>query len=262
MQIMTENDLFNDDIVTIFTDASSIVSPYPYNRYITSSGVMVYIGNNLVHSSVYLFKDSTISIAELFAVQQGVRIGYQIAKENRKNISFLFSDSSYSISGLTNWLQNWVNNSINCVFINSSRQEVSHQHIFQSIISFINYYNYNIRFVKIKGHIHENNNTDFDFLDLKFFNACKYINTKNYVFNSVNLTSNAINIIAKRNNLVDQLAASSIENLPHDCISNLPSAVESFPIQFLDIDKIGYENYIKNIKYSKGVEKENGNFNY
>lgn len=251
MQLLTTQELFNDNIVTIFTDASSISQEN--GRYLTSSAVAVFIGYRMIKSCEFIFKDSTISIAELFAVYQGVKMGYEVAQEYGIKTSFLFSDSKYSIDGLTEWLGSWVKKSHNGVFVNSNKTEVAHQHIFQSIMYFINNTNYNIRFVKIKGHV----NTEKELC-----NAINYINKNNYVFRSVRIDYHTVDEISRRNDLVDMISRESITGLPKSFISRIPSASNAFPIQFLGIGFEDYIKYINNIKYPKGVEKENGNINY
>ena len=251
MEVLTLPELFNDEIITVFTDASSIAQKH--GKYITASAVVVFLGNKIINTGVYSFKDSTISVAELFAVYQGVIMGYQVAKYYDKKISFLFSDSSFAISGLTNWLQSWIMKHDDGLFYNSSGGIVAHQHLFQSVISFINMTEYNVRLVKIRGHVSTDNNLS---------KAITYINNNNYAFSSVFLQRTVVHEISRRNNLVDEIARKSITDMTEEQQLSLPSAESAFPVHFLGINSADYNKYIKLINYTKGVRKENGRIYY
>lgn len=249
MQQLMVNDLFNDNIVSIFTDASS--KRQNNGKYTTASAVMIYIGQQLVQSNVFVFKDSTISIGELFAVYQGIIMGYEISKIHDKEISFLYSDSKYAISGLTEWLSGWVTNSQDNVFINSSFREVANQKFFHAAVSFIFNNNYNIRLVKTRGHVDN---------EASLKTAIKYINSENYVFNDVSLNDQTVREISDKNNLVDVLARDSISGELN--MSFIPSAENIFPIYFMNTTFSVFCNYANNISLYQGVRKENGSINY
>lgn len=241
MNIMKHADLFNKNTMTVFTDASCIKIHPDDKKYLTSSAVQVYIADRIISSEVYLFKESTISIAELFAVYKGVLSAYQLLNENIQ-ITHLFSDSSYSISGLTDWLKKWVYSGKDTVFYNSKSIDVANQQFYHAIISFINYYSFNIRFHKVRGHIDINIISEVE-------KAGHYINTNNYLFKENNLDENCIYTICKRNNLVDNLANSTLMgNLSN--AESFQSTKDVLPIYFLDTTASNYLHYINNIKYN------------
>ena len=247
MNLISKEDIFNNKIVNIFTDASSFLQEN--GKYITCSSVMVYVGDQLIRSEKLVFRDSTISIAELFAVYRGIVLGYEVSKLFNIEISFLFSDSAYSICGLTEWLESWVRNSSNGIMMNTSNKEVANQKIFHEAISFIVKKKYNIRLVKIRGHV---DNSD------DMIKAIRYINDKNYVFRHVKVDKNTVEEISKRNNLVDADAKKAAAYCFRLDRKSIPQASLIFPIHFFETTWEVFEEYCYYIKLNIGVKKENG----
>lgn len=227
------NEIFNERNFTVFTDASSIRQPN--GKYITSSAYMIYIGDNLIGSGVHIFRDSTISIGELYAVLQGVYNSFILYNELKPTNVYLFSDSKYSISSLTEWFPRWAKESIDGCLMSYSGKEVMNQQIIQSIISFILLNNYEIKLLKIRGHV-EN--------EKKLTVAKEYIEKNNLIFQRRGISESVNNKICYLNNMVDLLARNSIQE-PYITKVYLPSAFDmTTPIFYPVLEKDDVEKYI------------------
>ena len=101
---MRKIDLFNDNSVCIFTDASLCKKD---NITYICSGVCVYMNDLLVNQVYEILVDCTIQQGELYAILLGVREAVKytnIFKSIR-----LFSDSLTSILALRERLFRWIN---------------------------------------------------------------------------------------------------------------------------------------------------------
>ena len=136
-------------MINIFTDASIITTSY--NETIGCAGAICMEDHNLNKFEIH--RDSTNNISEISAV----RLAVELALENNLSEVNIWSDSQWSIFGLTKWIGSWVANMNNYILKNSSGESVKNQQIFLSIIKTIIDNNLHVNFYHIKGHV---NTTD------------------------------------------------------------------------------------------------------
>lgn len=172
--------------INIFTDAS--ITKTMYGETIGCSGAILMEDVNI--HKYEISRDSTNNISEIMAIKLAV----QLALENRDKFDIvnIWSDSQWSIYGLTKWIRSWMNNMENHVMMNSSRQPVKNQQIFLSIMKMIVENNLRVNFYHIKGHVDTHN--------------IKSINHAVSVFNRANnasISRDKIYKMATMNNMVD-----------------------------------------------------------
>lgn len=172
--------------LNIFTDAS--ITKTIYGETIGCAGAICMENNNLLRYEI--FRDCTNNISEISAVKLGVLL----ALENRDLYDKvnIWSDSQWSIFGLTKWIKSWVNNAVNYRLINSSGEAVKNQEIFLSIIKLIVDNNLPVNFYHIKGHVAENNIKSIDHATSVFYKS-----------NGIRISRERIYYAVKMNNLVD-----------------------------------------------------------
>lgn len=173
--------------LNIFTDASIIKTTY--GETIGCSGAILMEDNNTYKFEIT--RDSTNNIAEITAVKLAVELALQ--NKERFDVINIWSDSQWSIFGLTKWIKSWMNNMNDMhQLMNSSGELVKNQQIFLSIIKLIITNNLRVNFYHIKGHVNE---TDY-----------KSINHAISVFNKANGTGISREKIYRAvimNNMVD-----------------------------------------------------------
>lgn len=172
--------------LNIFTDAS--ITKTIYGETIGCSGAICLENKNLAKYEI--FRDSTNNISEISAVKLGVLI----ALENRDLYDKIniWSDSQWSIFGLTKWIKSWTNNAIDYRLMNSSGELVKNQQIFLSIIKLIVDNNLEINFYHIKGHVVENNIKSINHATSVFYKS-----------NGIRISRDKIYHMVQMNNLVD-----------------------------------------------------------
>lgn len=132
-------------MINIFTDASIITTSY--NETIGCAGAICMEDHNLNKFEIH--RDSTNNISEISAI----RIAVELALENNLSEVNIWSDSQWSIFGLTKWIGSWITNMDNYILKNSSGESVKNQQIFLSIIKTIIDNNLHVNFYHIKGHV-------------------------------------------------------------------------------------------------------------
>lgn len=137
--------------LNIFTDAS--ITSTIYGETIGCAGAICMENTNICKFEV--LRDSTNNISEITAIKLAV----ELALNNRDefNIVNIWSDSQWSIFGLTKWIRSWMNNIQNGIMYNSSGDPVKNQQIFLTIIKLISENNLRVNFYHIKGHVDLNN---------------------------------------------------------------------------------------------------------
>lgn len=170
--------------MNIFTDAS--ITKTIYGETIGCAGAICKEDININKFEIH--RDSTNNISEISAI----RLAIEIAINNNWKDVNIWSDSQWSIYGLTKWNRKWLSSIDNYVLKNSSGERVKNQEIFLTIMKLIIKHNLRVNFYHIKGHVDPNN--------------IKSINHAISVFN----TSNGINISRENmynavimNNMVD-----------------------------------------------------------
>lgn len=177
----------------IFTDASIITTVH--NETIGCSGAICMEDNNLNKFEIH--RDSTNNISEISAI----RLAVELAIENNLSYVNIWSDSQWSIFGLTKWIKSWFNNMDNYILKNSSGESVKNQQIFLSIIKMIINNKIHVNFYHIKGHV--------NVYDIKSINhAISVFNKSNGISISREKMYHAVNM----NNMVDMQTRTMLQN--------------------------------------------------
>lgn len=101
------------------------------------------------------FNPNTNNKAEIFAITQGLNLLYENYKvtENEfvKPILKIYSDSAYTINGITNWINSWRANG----WINSKKEPVKNKELWQELDNLVEITKkyFDIEFIKVKGHV-------------------------------------------------------------------------------------------------------------
>ena len=104
---MDTMDTKNSNIITIFTDGSSLNNGQK-NKY-QSGGIGIYIEDTKECISEKLIGKITNNIAELKACIKGIQV--IMNRENYNNeVIKIYSDSEYVINSITKWASTWIKN--------------------------------------------------------------------------------------------------------------------------------------------------------
>lgn len=157
--MLMKRDMFNNDSVCIFTDASLCKI-----NNITSvcSGACVYVGDLLIDQTFHIMHNSTIQQGELYAVLLGVLEAVKYG--NHFKYIRIFSDSLTSILAIRERIFKWVNNLDQDGNLRGfDNNIISNQDYIMHIIHMILLYNLRIEFYHNKGHInyHDTNRLNY-----------------------------------------------------------------------------------------------------
>lgn len=138
--------------INIFTDASVVQKG---SEYYTCGAAIAILGGNtdcpLKYSS-RIFK-ATNNYGEIDAILLGVLLALKLRNTFPHTRINLFSDSQISIYGLKEWLFMWARRMKDGYFYTSEGKPVANQEVFKKIIHLINYYDLDINFYHIRGHV-------------------------------------------------------------------------------------------------------------
>ncbi len=155
------DDIFNDDTLNIFTDASmskcqnETIGCYGINVATTNIELAkILFPTSLYISYTDIARYSTNNDSELRGILKGVFFALEF-RQYFKTIN-LFSDSMISIKGLKDWINNWIRNSNNGIMYSTSG-EVLNQELIKDIIFTILNNNLNINLFHQKGHVTDKN---------------------------------------------------------------------------------------------------------
>lgn len=148
MRKISENIVFNDYTLNLFTDASI---KKIQDETIGCSGVIATIGDQFVDKELALIRDTTNGDSEIKAIELGVNMAL-LYKDKVKHIN-LFSDSKTSICGLREWIFNWVTSSTGNILEKSDGQPVKNQSVYINIINTIIDNDLRINFYHQVGHV-------------------------------------------------------------------------------------------------------------
>ena len=225
--MITHSDVFNNDTLNIFTDASV----YSEDRkwFASCPGAICIIGNTIIDSNQFIVYDSTNNEGEIKAIRLGIYFALKY-RDKVKQIN-LFSDSSICIQGLNNWIYNWVNNiGRNGVLFTNSNKPVANQEIIKSIVSDIVSHDLHINFYHVKGHVDirkdediyhaikvfkTSNGLDIDYKlakQISYYNNTVDINTRNLLCNSNIISNTEMEKVIKRNINIKNLMKKFEEN--------------------------------------------------
>lgn len=99
------------------------------------------------------FQPNTNNKAEIYAIIKGLELikdNYLLTENFVKDKLTIYSDSAYTINGITSWINGWRTNN----WINSKKEKVKNKEMWQTLDAMVEYYKryFDINFVKIKGH--------------------------------------------------------------------------------------------------------------
>ena len=120
-------------------------------------GVVLLIPNKepMFYKEKLKFEPNTNNKAEIYAVIRGLELlfkNYNPFDSNDfvKNELIIYSDSSYLINGITNWINGWRANG----WINSKKEPVKNKEFWENLDNKIKFFEqeFYIEFIKVKGH--------------------------------------------------------------------------------------------------------------
>lgn len=99
------------------------------------------------------FEPNTNNKAEIYAIIQGLNLlykNYTFTQNFIKDTLTIYSDSAYTINGITNWINGWRANG----WITSSREPVKNRELWETLDNMLQQLQmcFDIEFVKVKGH--------------------------------------------------------------------------------------------------------------
>lgn len=136
----------SEDIILLYTDGACSGNPGPGGY-----AALIINGDSKVEIAGYQ-RDTTNNRMELLAVIEGLK---EIAAQAKVK---LFSDSSYVLQGLSEWMAGWERNGWKTI----NNKEVKNRDLWQQLAHLIN--NYNLEYVKVKGHSGDIHNERVDSL--------------------------------------------------------------------------------------------------
>ena len=191
------NDLFNEDTLSIFTDASV----YRDNKGYTIScpgAICVITKNNqcfILEQDFHernIISGSTNNEGEISAVALGVY--YAIKYSSQFKTINLYSDSNICVQGLNEWIFNWVKCMNKGLMYSSSGSPVANQSIISSIVNTIIEQKLNMNIFHQKGHVNINNSKSIEKAFMDFTNTNKI---------DKNIDEDIIKCISFYNDIVD-----------------------------------------------------------
>ena len=99
------------------------------------------------------FQPNTNNKAEIYAMIKGLDLlykNYQFKTDFVKDTLTIYSDSAYTINGITNWINGWRANG----WVTATKAPVKNKELWQMLDNMLESLNENfdIKFVKVKGH--------------------------------------------------------------------------------------------------------------
>lgn len=161
-----------------------------------------------------ILPDTTNNKAELIAVFNGVLLADEIRQENSEyDEIYIYSDSKFSIYGLTQWIYSWLDKKdSNGILHGSNGEPVKNQELFAMILAYLVNNKLRINFRHQAGHI----NTRSE----------KSMNNANTVFKSSNgysLFPEDIYKISLYNDMVDKNTRSKLDGINPDKYPVVPN---------------------------------------
>lgn len=143
----------NSDTFHLYTDGACSGNPGPGGY-----AALILKNDKIVEKITGSEKDTTNNRMELKAVIEGLK---RIDKGSKVE---LYSDSTYVLNGLSEWINNWKKNS----WKTASNKEVANKDLWQKLDDLAD--NFQLKFNKIKGHSGDKYNEDVDSLAKKSAN--------------------------------------------------------------------------------------------
>lgn len=188
----------------IFCDAS--IKRFNNGRVFGCSGALC----STTRDSRYIINpDSTNNKSELLAVFIGLQMARDIILYN--NIInpevYIYSDSQFTIFGLTRWINGWIRTIQNNIIYGSNKEPVKNQELFAMILRFLIENNMPVKFLHQKGHINYNKSSEL-------IKANEVFKTSNGYY----LSPEEIYKISYYNDIVDKTSRSKLDVDPNNFI--------------------------------------------
>ena len=214
------NDIFNNDTVNIFCDASIVTLK---NETIGCTGVTVVVGDNAqqVYNYQRIIRNSTNNNSEIRAIADALYFA-MVYNPNRSKKINIFSDSLICIRGLNEWIYNWVKDYHREGRLKSTSGDVKNQDIIISILNTILSNKIQVKFYHQKGHVNKSN----------IHNAMEVFKTTNHLSY---VDMDLIQKISEFNNFVDNSSRDYLYNYIQNfydpssfCCSNVIDPILNF----------------------------------
>ena len=149
------NDIFNNDTVNIFCDASIVTLK---QETVGCTGVCVVMGTNAqkVYDYQRIIRNSTNNNSEIRAIADALHFAMVYNPDRSKKVN-IFSDSLICIRGLNEWIYKWIKEYNRTGRLQSSSGEVKNQDIIISILNTIIRNRIQLKFFHQKGHVNNYN---------------------------------------------------------------------------------------------------------
>lgn len=226
--ILKTSDIFNNESVNIFTDASVTKKQWEHGKEtIGCPGFCTVINGNIVNHFECIDRYSTNNKSEILAIYYGILEAMKY--QNFKYIN-LFSDSKISVIGLRDWFYNWTQNINNGIMFSTSGTPVSNQEIFLKILYTVIQNNIRVNLFHVKGHVNPLNKTHI-------IDAKKVFIETNYM--KTDVEDDLISTICYYNNIVDTNT--------RNCVRNAQLSFEEKKDNFINFtaEHISYDKYNK-----------------
>ena len=195
--MLRTEDIFNENSLNIFTDAS--MRTMPNGEMVGCSGVCAIGGCEILEESYIINRNSTNNDSEIKAIRNGIFIGKKY--KNRFPIIRLFSDSQISIFGIRDRIFKWKLSRNE--FFGYEGNPIKNQSIFVEILNEIITNELPIQFLHQKGHV--------NYKDQKsLMNAMNVFKTSNNIRDYVDMQ--LIKDILYFNNMVDEKSRYILNN--------------------------------------------------
>ena len=186
-------------VLEIYTDAS--MRTFPNGRTFGCSGA---IAPHVNQSCYVINPDSTNNRSELVAVYLGVQMANHIKTQHPEYDEIhLYSDSKFSIAGLTKWIYSWEKTmDTNGIMYGSNKEPVKNQDLFVMILSYLAINKLKIHFHHQAGHVR--------YTSIKML---KKANQTFYGSNGYYLTPEDIFKISYYNGIVDATSRAKLDSI-------------------------------------------------
>lgn len=157
MRRLNYNDIFNDNSLNIFTDASITTK---YNIVYGCPGFISIDNKDYTNCGYSLFNFSTNNQSEIYAIYLGLQEAMRMKYLKGYSQINLFSDSKISVFGLREWIKKWSYNPTEDLLYSSSGTPVANQEIFLRCVYIIMKHKLPIKLFHVDGHKNCNNSKD------------------------------------------------------------------------------------------------------
>lgn len=147
--------------INVYTD-SSITTDLKTNKFISCSGFVTVLHNEIIDNGYKIMYESTNNYGELYAIYLGLQSLLKYKTDPNIFLN-LFSDSKISIFGLTQWIYQWVKNiDSNFLLRSSTGSIVKNQELYSKIIYYVVHNNTHLSMYHQLGHMNCKRQSDLE----------------------------------------------------------------------------------------------------